>query len=437
MIKFYIYLLYQALIHKLKSEEKTVIPTAFTGIASSLISDGLTVHSRFKLPVPTEMDSVSYVKVDRPEGESIRDASLVIIDEASMISKSVLKCLDDLFKKTMNNDIPLGGKCTMLAGDFRQCLPVSDIPAIEHSSTLSLKYSDLWRHFKTMSLINNMRANPDEVEFKDWSLRVGNGIETTIDNDSLIRLPDQIVCDQNIIHDTFGDGLIRVDDLVNINVAILTPTNKDSLEINDLIVRRVEGEEFVYLSTTSVECDNPLDQEHYPIENAFDETPNSYPPHRLIMKVGAIIILLKNWSLREGLCNGTRMRVTEMNHYSLKAAILRGPNKDKEFIFNRVTFRPSENSRDAIRLVRIQLPFRLAFAMTINKSQGQTFDRVGLLLKEPVFSHGQLYVAVSRVRSFDSLKVMVVDIPGGGKRQGEIEGYDGVYTKNVVDRSVL
>ena len=170
--------------------------------------------------------------------------------------------------------IPLGGKCTLLAGDFRQCLPVSDIPAIENSSTLSLKYSDLWHHFNQMSLINNMRADADEVEFKEWSLRLGNGEEATIDNDSLIRLPDQVVCQQIIIHDTFGEG---------------------------------------------------------PIENAFDETPNSYPPHRLIMKVGAMIILLKNWSLKDGLCNGTRMRVTQLNQHSIKAAVLRGPNKDKEF----------------------------------------------------------------------------------------------------------
>lgn len=319
------------MIHKLKSEQKIAIPTAFTGIASSLISDWMTVHSRFKLPVPTEMDSVSRIKIDRPEGDFVRKASLVIIDEASMVSKSVLNCLDDLFKKTMNNDLPLGGKCTLLAGDFRQCIPVSDIPAIENSSTLSLKYSDLWHHFNHMSLINNMRANADEVEFKEWSLRLGNGKEATIDNDSLIRLPDQVVCQQNIIHDTFGEGIIRVEDLINLNVAILTPTNKDSLEINDLIVRRVEGEEFIYYSSTSVECDNPLDQENYPIENAFDETPNSYPPHRLIMKVGAMIILLKNWSLKDGLCNGTRMRVTQLNQHSIKAAVLRGPNKDKEF----------------------------------------------------------------------------------------------------------
>ncbi|UYV68085.1 hypothetical protein LAZ67_5003007 [Cordylochernes scorpioides] len=53
----------------------------------------------------------------------------------------------------------------------------------------------------------------------------------------------------------------------------------------------------------------------------------------------------------------------------------------------------------------LTFPLRLAFAMTINKAQGQTFDRVGLLLQEPVFMHGQLYVAFSRVRTFDSIRV--------------------------------
>ena len=139
-------------------------------------------------------------------------------------------------------------------------------------------------------------------------------------------------------------------------------------------MNRLEGREQIFLSATTVECDNLLDQENYPIENALAETPNSYPPHMLKFKVGAIIILLKNWSLKDGLCNGTRMRVTRMYNYSITAAILRGPNKDKEFIFQQVTFRPPENSVNPIKLVRFQLPFRLAFAMTINKSQGQTFD---------------------------------------------------------------
>lgn len=92
------------------------------------------------------------------------------------------------------------------------------------------------------------------------------------------------------------------------------------------------------------------------------------------------------------------------------------------------------------RMRGIQFPFRLAFAMTINKSQGQTFNRVGLLLRNPVFSHGQLYVAASRVRNFDSLRILVATIDLGANRQGELRGYDqdgGVYTKNVVFRELL
>jgi hypothetical protein len=209
------------------------------------------------------------------------------------------------------------------------------------------------------------------------------------------------------------------------------------LEINDVILGRVEGEEIEYLSQTKIECDDPLDEELYPMENAFDETPNGFPPHRLKVKIGAIVILLKNWNVRDGLCNGTRLQIKQCNPHSMKCAILGGDRDGDEYTFSRCVFRPKSNDKRPIRIVRTQFPFRLAFSMTINKSQGQTLDRVGLLLKEPVFSHGQLYVAISRVRSFDSLKIMVCDVKGGTNRQGEIEGYPGIYTKNVVERSLL
>merc|ERR1712023_47371 len=81
---------------------------------------------------------------------------------------------------------------------------------------------------------------------------------------------------------------------------------------------------------------------------------------------------------------------------------------------------------------RKQFPIRLAFAMTINKSQGQTFDRVGLLLDRPCFSHGQLYVAMSRVRNKDSLKINIV--PGTNDQGKHRRKY---YTKNVVYTNIL
>ena len=174
----------------------------------------------------------------------------------------------------------------------------------------------------------------------------------------------------------------------------------------------------------------------YPIEIALRETPNSYPPHSLKLKIGAVIILLVNWAVKDGLCNGTRLRVTHMNLHSIRAAILFGPFKDKEFTFSRKTFAP-QNEITEYRLIRTQFPFRLAFAMTINKSQGQTFDRIGILLNTPCFSPGQWYVAASRVRSFDDLKVVIKTILLGNDRQGQIDGFEGCYTKNVVERSIL
>lgn len=84
-------------------------------------------------------------------------------------------------------------------------------------------------------------------------------------------------------------------------------------------------------------------------------------------------------------------------------------------------------------LSRLQLPVRLAFAMTINKSQGQSLENVGLYLPRPVFAHGQLYVALSRVGNPDWLKVLVVD----SREQGTFEGRDGVYTVNIVYPEIL
>lgn len=82
---------------------------------------------------------------------------------------------------------------------------------------------------------------------------------------------------------------------------------------------------------------------------------------------------------------------------------------------------------------RSQFSIIPAFAMTINKSQGQTFQKVGVLLRRPVFAHGQLYVAASRVRSFDGLRFYVSDT----EDQGHLLNDDRVFTKNIAYREIL
>ena len=435
---------FKLLYHKLRELNHTVVPTAFTGIAAALLNGGgQTMHSKFKIPIPTDPQSVSRIASNSTQADQLRLCKLFIIDEASMVSRAMLECIDRLLRDIMRRpNVPFGGKVMFLTGDFRQCAPVSDNENIEASVLMCLKNSELWSHFRRLALVENVRADPNEREFKNWLMEIGDGRSHIYDGQNLIRLPDRVVCRDNLIDDVFGHGMINLNEENRLNNAILCPTNKDSLEINEVILERIEGENHQYLSTTQLldrETDQVSEENDEPIENALRATPRAFPPHILNLKIGAIVMLLKNWSIADGLCNGTRLRVVECNLNTVKCSVLNGPNQGQEFIFCRTEFRSPEYF-PGTRMRRIQFPFRLAFAMTINKSQGQTFNRVGLLLRNPVFSHGQLYVAASRVRNFDSLRILVATIDLGANRQGELRGYDqdgGVYTKNVVFRELL
>ena len=228
--------------HRVKSLNLRVIAGAFTGIAASLLPDGQTLHSKFKIPIPTEADSCSRHCLSSVEAQEIRNSKLIIIDEASMVAKNVLECIDRFLRFVRRlPQTPFGGITIVLAGDFRQCLPISDLSRIENAVTMCVKRSDLWPHFTQLRLIENVRALPDQIEFKQWLMDVGNGVVPTIDHHALIRLPEQVLCENNLIDDIYGTEMLTVQQLSTLNVAILCPTNKDSLEINDIILGRLEG----------------------------------------------------------------------------------------------------------------------------------------------------------------------------------------------------
>ncbi|XP_008189551.1 uncharacterized protein LOC103311648 [Acyrthosiphon pisum] len=115
-------------------------------------------------------------------------------------------------------------------------------------------------------------------------------------------------------------------------------------------------------------------------------------------------MLLRNIDPKRQLCNGTRLVVTELRPHNFKARKLSGADDGQDdIILPAFALTSGEEDDLPFQMKRIQFPVRLSFAMTINKSQGQTFDRVGLLLPSPAFSHGQLYVAFSRVRDAQSV----------------------------------
>ena len=117
-------------------------------------------------------------------------------------------------------------------------------------------------------------------------------------------------------------------------------------------------------------------------------------------------MLLRNLFPLEGLCNGTRLVLTKLGRRAIEARILGGDFDGQVRFIPRIKL-ITKAAGLPYDISRTQLPVRLCFAMTINKSQGQSFEQIGIDLREPVFTHGQFYVAVSRVTDVHKLTVLL------------------------------
>ncbi|UYV80593.1 hypothetical protein LAZ67_19000888 [Cordylochernes scorpioides] len=409
---------YNTLIHCVRAVGKIVIPLASTGIAATLLSGGQTVHSRFKLPIPLLENSVAAISANSSEAELIRRSSLIIWDEAPMAHYRALEIVDRLLKDIMHCDLAFGGKVVVLGGDFRQVLPV--VPRASRAEIVAacIKQSKLWPLFVILRLTQNMRAGIDAQSFSQWLLKVGDG-DLPTDQQGLISLPESCIFHGvDLVQEIFGSSYGDITALSQ--YVILTPKNTDSLEINEKVLDRLPNRSQCFLSVDSVECENVEEQNNYHTEFLNSLTPTGMPPHRLNLKIGAIVMLLRNLNPKQGLCNGTRMVIQRMRSHVLEAQILTGTKVGQTVLVPKISLAPSDTNLPFI-LKRRQFPLRLAFAMTINKAQGQTFARVGLLLHEPVFTHGQLYVAFSLDivgrRDTPSLKILSSTDPVDGPQQ--------------------
>lgn len=125
-------------------------------------------------------------------------------------------------------------------------------------------------------------------------------------------------------------------------------------------------------------------------------------------QIGSPVMLVRNLDVERGLCNGTRMQIIRFskNKHHLVCRILTGPNTGKIEFIHRINIEYGTQRRKPLKFRRLQFPVRLCFAMTVNKAQGQSLKRVGLNLEmQQCFSHGQVYVSMSRVSCMSGIKV--------------------------------
>lgn len=394
----------------IRSLSQIALAVASSGIAATLLEGGRTAHSALKLPMNllTDDNPTCAINKNSATAKLLRECKIIVWDECTMAHKRALEAVDRTMKDLRGDSRRFGGAMILLSGDFRQTLPVIPKSTAADELNACLKSSYLWRYVKKMKLTTNMRValqnDPSAAEFSRQLLALGNGQIPVDVSTGLISFPANFCkftsSKEELITKVYPDIGRNYQNLDWISErAILAAKNKDVDNLNFIIQSQIAGELQSYKSVDSVTDED--EATNYPTEflNSLD-VPGA-PPHNLQLKVGSIIIMLRNLS-HPKLCNGTRLSVKKLMDNVIQATIIKGKFKGEEVLIPRIPIIPNDLP---FQFKRIQFPVRLAFAMTINKSQGQSLEVCGINLEFPCFSHGQLYVACSRVGKPSSLFV--------------------------------
>lgn len=360
---------------------KRMVVLAPTGVAA-INAGGMTIHSFFQFsfgPFIPEKSKTDIQKFRKEKINIIRTLDLLVIDEISMVRADLLDEIDDLLRKVRRTSVPFGGVQLLMIGDPQQLAPV----ALDDEWALLQPYYQTPYFFDSIALnesgyscveLKTIFRQSDEM-FIDLLNRVR---ENRVDRQTIEQLNARYVPDFKCNPD---DGYIQ-----------LTTHNRTAQQINDSELEKINSDERTYMATLSG---------NFPSAN--------YPTDlNLRLKVGAQVMFVKNDS-SEGkrFYNGKIGTVKEVgektvtiydkeNHTDIVVEDETWENI--KYVLNTETNEIEEKVEGKFE----QLPLKTAWAITIHKSQGLTFDKAVIDAKDS-FSHGQVYVALSRCRTFEGM----------------------------------
>ena len=341
---------------------KNVGITATTGCAAINVG-GTTIHSFFKLKPDTtvskHIDKLISTKCDTYK--KIRDLDILIIDEVSMLDSILCNTISDILKGCKNTDKVFGGIQMIFVGDFFQLPPITNNFCFLSSSWITLNP-------KIIELTELIRQTDDKLfQLILAKLRFGKLTK---------QIYDILIKNKEI---TFTD----------IKPTKLYPNNVDVDKINQKEIKKLlvnEPKSSIFTAYFTKDVNDNLKQKL-----------NEYT---IFLCVGSQVMITRNISIENELVNGTRGVVVDINKSSCFVKTLNG-------LIHEINYYPQEYKNNYVKNLTIMfMPIKLAYALTIHKSQGSTIDYLEIDLGSKIFEYGQGYTALSRGKKLENIKII-------------------------------